>query len=95
MYRNRKLLNLLSTIPCQNCGIQDGTVVAAHSNQLKHGKGRGIKASDAMVAALCYSCHMELDQGSKMSKEERKEFFNDAYQRTMQYLFENDLIEVK
>ena len=48
-----------------------------------------------MVAALCYPCHMELDQGSKMSKEERKEFWDDAYQRTMQYLFENDLIEVK
>jgi hypothetical protein len=30
-----------------------------------------------------------------MSKEERKEFWDDAYQRTMQYLFENDLIEVK
>jgi hypothetical protein len=95
MYRNPKLLKLLSTIPCQNCGIEDSTVVAAHSNQLKHGKGRGIKASDAMVASLCYSCHMELDQGPNMSKEERKEFWNEAYMRTMQYLFEHDLIEVK
>jgi hypothetical protein len=50
--RSKKLLEACREIPCQLCGAQDGTVVAAHSNQAKHGKGRGIKASDEFVAAL-------------------------------------------
>jgi len=48
-----------------NCGAQDGTVVAAHSNSLADGKGKGIKASDFKIAALCFRCHHELDQGTK------------------------------
>ena len=30
MYRNRKLLDLVRDCPCQRCGVEDGTVVAAH-----------------------------------------------------------------
>ena len=72
MYRNKKLLEILRECPyCLSCGADnDGTVVAAHSNQLRDGKGRGIKAHDFRVAALCYKCHSELDQGSKLSREE-------------------------
>ena len=33
MYRNKKLLEVARLIPCQHCGIEDGTCVAAHSNQ--------------------------------------------------------------
>ena len=39
MYRNKKLLEVVREAPCMHCGAQDGTVVAAHSNQLKDGKG--------------------------------------------------------
>jgi hypothetical protein len=52
MYRNKKLLEACREMPCQHCGSEDGTVVAAHSNQLRDGKGRGIKAHDYRVAAL-------------------------------------------
>ena len=95
MYRNKKLLEVVRQSPCQNCGAQDGTIVAAHSNQLRDGKGRGIKSSDAMIAALCYTCHNELDQGSKMSRQERIDMWEDAHRKTMQFLIENEHLIVR
>lgn len=92
MYRNKKLLEVVRKSPCQHCGNQNGTVVAAHSNQLRDGKGRGIKAHDYRIAALCYGCHMELDQGAKMSKQERVEMWDEAHRKTIGWLFENDLL---
>ena len=93
MYRNAKLLVACRQLPCQLCEIEDGTVVAAHSNQLADGKGRGIKASDYRVAALCFSCHMDLDQGNKLSKNQRREFWEMAHRRTIGELFERNLIK--
>lgn len=78
-----------------HCGKQDGTVVAAHSNQLRDGKGRGIKAHDFRVAALCHTCHFDLDQGSKMSKEERVNMWEEAHRKTVGWLFLSDLIALK
>jgi hypothetical protein len=95
MYRNKKLLEILRQSPCQECGREDGTVVAAHSNQLRDGKGRGIKADDFRVAALCYSCHMELDQGKSLSKAERVEVWEEAHRKTIGWLFETEHLEVK
>jgi hypothetical protein len=92
MYRNKQLLKLISSFPCQSCGIEDGTIVAAHSNQLRDGKGKGIKAHDYRVASLCYKCHAELDQGTKMSKVERVEFWEEAHRRTIAQLFERGLL---
>ncbi len=66
MYRNRKLLDLVRESPCQICGAQDGTVVAAHSNQQKDGKGMGLKAHDYRIAALCFSCHANIDHPKLM-----------------------------
>jgi ferredoxin len=94
MYRNRKLLDILRESPCQECGRKDGTIVAAHSNQLRDGKGRGIKAHDYRVAALCYSCHMEIDQGKSLSKAERIEIWEEAHRKTISWLFENEHITV-
>jgi len=94
MYRNRKLLDVLRQSPCQACGRADGTIVAAHSNQLRDGKGRGLKSHDYRVAALCYACHMELDQGKKMDKDQRVQFFEDAHRATIGWLFENEHITV-
>jgi hypothetical protein len=68
-------------------------VVAAHSNQLADGKGKGIKASDYRIAALCFSCHMDLDQGNKLTKDQRREFWEMAHRRTIGELFERNLIK--
>jgi hypothetical protein len=92
MYRNKKLLEIVRQSPCQHCGRNDGTVVAAHSNQLRDGKGRGIKAHDYRIGALCYSCHMELDQGIKLSKQERVELWDECHRKTIGWLFENNHI---
>lgn len=94
MYRNKKLLEVVRKSPCQHCGRDDGTVVAAHSNLLRDGKGRGIKASDYRIAALCFTCHSDLDQGAKMSREERKELWEAAHRSTIGWLFENNHITV-
>lgn len=94
-YRNKKLLEVVREAPCQTCGAQDGTVVAAHSNQLRDGKGRSIKAHDYRIAALCYSCHAQLDQGSKMSKEDRVDIWEMAHRKTIGWLFDNDHLGVK
>lgn len=95
IYRNKKLLELVRQSPCQKCGNQGGTVVAAHSNQLRDGKGRGIKAHDYRIAALCYSCHMELDQGKSLDKAERVEIWEEAHRKTIAWLFENNHIELR
>ena len=95
MYRNKKLLEIVRESPCQHCGSQNGTVVAAHSNQLRDGKGRGIKAEDFRIAALCFECHSELDQGTKMSRAERVELWEEAHRKTIGWLFESGHLEVK
>ena len=88
MYRNRKLLDLVRESPCQICGVQDGTVVAAHSNQQRDGKGMGIKAHDYRIAALCFTCHADMDQGKTLSKQEKFELFDQAHRKTIGWLFE-------
>jgi hypothetical protein len=95
MYRNKKLLEIVRESPCQICGIQNGTVVAAHSNQLRDEKGRSIKAHDFRIAALCYTCHSEIDQGNKMSKQDRLNAWEDAHRKTIGWLFENNHLSVK
>ncbi len=95
IYRNKKLLESVRTSPCQNCGSQDGTVCAAHSNQLRDGKGRSLKAHDYRIAALCFRCHSMLDQGYQMSKEERIELWENAHRKTIGWLFENGFVDTK
>lgn len=92
-YRNKKLLEIVRESPCQCCGKKDGTVVAAHSNQQRDGKGTSIKAHDYRIAALCYRCHHELDAGAKLTKEQRQEMFEDAHRRTIGWLFENNHLQ--
>jgi ribosomal protein S27AE len=95
MYRNKKLLETVRNSPCQACGKQDGTIVAAHSNQLADGKGRSLKAPDYRIAALCYTCHYAIDQGTRMTKQERIDFWECAHRKTIGWLFDTGNITVK
>ena len=79
-------MKLVRELRCQNCKADDGTIVGAHSNQLIHGKGRGIKSSDVFVASLCFRCHMLIDQGSTLSKAERQDIWERAHLRTVHQL---------
>jgi len=93
-YRNPKLLRAVASLPCAYCGRQDGTVVAAHSNQLRDGKGRGLKAHDYRVAALCFRCHHDIDQGKHLGKEARRELWEEAHRASIGALFEAGLLRV-
>jgi len=75
----------VADLPCQNCYIE-GQTQAAHSNWAEHGKGRGIKASDEYTAALCQTCHTELDSGARLNKEQRRDLWQIAYQKTVNKL---------
>ena len=68
--------------------------MAAHSNQLRDGKGKGIKASDYRIASLCFKCHYELDQGKNLSKQERLEMWEEAHRKTIGLLFDNGHLQV-
>ena len=96
-YRNRKLLDLAREVPeCMGCHRpNDGTIVAAHSNQLRDGKGMGNKAADYRVAFICSCCHSELDQGKAMSREEKVAFWERAHRNTVAWLFESGKVVVK
>lgn len=75
-YENESLRLALRKLPCQNCGNDDGTIVAAHSNQYEHGKGKGLKAHDCFVAALCHRCHLWLDNQGGFGKDPAGVFDN-------------------
>jgi len=83
--RSKPLMELYRKIPCQRCGVDDGTVCGAHSNLAIHGKGRGIKASDEFCASLCHQCHAWLDFGSAI-REEKTQAWNDAHTKTLNLL---------
>ena len=65
-WRSKKYTDWVATLPCTNCGADDGTVVAHH---LKHkhtpwsGGGMAMKAHDWLTMALCYVCHDKAHNG--------------------------------
>src|SRR5271169_293000 len=97
-YRNEALLAAVRRLNCVHCQAE-GRTQAAHSNQLRFGKGRGLKASDAAIMALCgpgygqSGCHAELDQG-KMSRQERYDFEYEHIALTLIALIENGYLVV-
>lgn len=93
-WQSKKLRELVRDFPCQHCGAEDGTIVACHSNQLRDGKGMGLKTPDYRIAALCYACHTELDNGMLWSRAERIDIWEEAHRATIGLLFERNLIGV-
>jgi predicted RNA-binding Zn-ribbon protein involved in translation (DUF1610 family) len=79
IFRSEPYLAAVRSLLCVKCGIARLTE-AAHSNQLRFGKGRSVKASDATAMALCKTipgrvgCHALHDQGGKLSKAEWQAF---------------------
>lgn len=89
--RSPKLMKACRQIPCQHCGVDDGTVCGAHSNAGADGKGRGIKSDDSKVASLCHACHMAVDQGRIMSRSERVKVWTEAHIKTVAELVKRGL----
>ena len=72
--RDAKRLAAVRLLPCVKCGHSDSQ--AAHSNSAKHGKGRGIKASDAFVIPLCATCHAAFDRFELGNRAESEAMFD-------------------
>jgi hypothetical protein len=86
-FRSKNHLKNVASLPCQIC-FSEGQTQAAHSNQLIHGKGRGIKSSDEYTAALCFSCHTIVDTSNSLTKMERIGMWRTAHERTVELLNE-------
>lgn len=84
--RSPALLEACRLIACQSCGVENGTVVAAHSNWAIHGKGKGVKADDNRVAAMCWRCHHELDQGDDVDNATKQAWWWDCHVKTVNKL---------
>lgn len=82
--RDERLREMCRALECQACGAAgpDAGVTWAHSNELRHGKGKGIKASDIYVAAMCHACHCALDQGGA-DKAEKDATWHRAWSATV------------
>lgn len=94
-YRNRRLLDLAHRVTeCQACGRHTEGCEPAHANWSEFGKGMGLKAHDLFHAAMCHQCHAELDQGCKMSFEDRKAMWTRAYINTQLLYWQNGWIHV-
>mgnify|MGYP001548500776 FL=1 len=78
--RDAKRLAAIRRLPCIRCGNPDSQ--AAHSNSAKHGKGRGIKASDLFVIPLCAICHAAFDRFELGNRAESEVMFEKWLVRT-------------
>ena len=65
-FRSESWLAAVRALPCVKCGRP---AEAAHRNEAK---GMGIRADDALTAALCREHHAEIDQGRDMTREQRR-----------------------
>lgn len=90
--RSTTLMAAYRLIPCMHCGRDDGTVCGAHANWSIFGKGGHIKADDNRAASLCAACHVPvLDQGSRLSRAERKAMWWAAHVKTVAELLRRRL----
>lgn len=92
-YRSEKLRRAVASLPCANCGVE-GKSQAAHSNLLRHGKGKGLKASDAATFPLCHDkCHPWFDQGKDLTKAEREALTYEFIAWTHIQLIEREMVK--
>lgn len=101
IYRNRRLLDLAHEI--NDCQMRiDGVCIGyspdgcepAHSNEQRHGKGAGIKANDVFHVAACHPCHVEFDQGRRLTGEQRRHIFAAGFERTVAEYWRLGLVRV-
>ena len=82
--RNNFRLNQVRQLPCIRCGQSPSQ--AAHSNSSKHGKGRGIKASDQFTIPLCAICHAAFDKFELGTRQESEDMFEKWLEKTERML---------
>lgn len=93
--RLQKLLDFARQYPCAHCNRMDGTIVAAHCNELALGRGFAHKTPDFMVAYLCSVCHDVVDgRAGGLPRDEKHAMWNRAYVQTMAWLWRDGIIKV-
>ena len=77
------------------CNYDPTTVVMAHSNKSRHGKGLGIKAHDIFCALACSNCHSVIDGHTRTeyTKAEIDEFWQRGFERTLLWAFNEGWIK--
>ncbi|EOF7534999.1 hypothetical protein ACK2JT_000249 [Acinetobacter baumannii] len=78
--RDAKRLAAIRKLPCVRCGYPHSQ--AAHSNSGKHGKGKGIKASDEFAVPLCHKCHFLFDTYQLGTRTESELLFDQWLEKT-------------
>lgn len=86
--RSPKRLAEIRKLPCVRCGNPNSQ--AAHSNSAKHGKGRGIKASDLFTIPLCFKCHGQFDRFELGNRAESEAMFDQWLVRVNRMLVMED-----
>ena len=91
IFRSNKWLQAVRELDyCVLCGRYG--VQAAHRNE---GKGIGLKVDDSLTAALCPSCHEQIDNGKDLSREERRSEMDRAIVLTLQKLTREGRVTVR
>lgn len=90
-----KLLRAAKDSPCQACGADDGTIVAAHGPKSICGGGMGMKPTDLAVAYLCAECHDVVDGRRRMTWEphERVELWMRAHIATLEHCYREGVLK--
>lgn len=99
-YRSRSLLDLAHRVNECQMGIPGVCEeYSAHGCEPAHGPkswlsgGIGCK-SDDIHAASCHSCHVEIDQGKTLSRDERQWYWGRAAARTWALYLRNGWLKV-
>lgn len=92
----QKLLDAARDYPCAHCKRKDGTVCAAHNNELAFGRGAYHKTAGYLVAYLCHDCHDAVDgRAHGLSIEEKRAMWHRAHTVTVAWWFQDGLVIVK
>lgn len=101
-YRNKKILKHAEGQDCQMqipgiCNHNPETVVAAHSDAIEDGKGKGTKAHDHMTVFCCEACHAAYSDANRrpkwMSREEVQDYFYRGMRRTWTILLRDGILK--
>lgn len=108
-YRNPKILQSARgqecTVQSPFCINDPETTIAAHSNYMEDGKGRGQKADDIYICFSCGPCHDWLDGRINLNKltnfpgvvedenRERRDYFHRAMKKTWRILIDEGILK--
>lgn len=90
IYRSKRWLEAVGRIDCCVLCGKWGTQVA-HRNE---GKGISMKVDDCLTAALCVTCHTDIDNGNQLSRDERRALMDRAIVLTLRELVRRGLVGV-